>query len=90
MKKTDWQKPKATKPQATKCESKQLSYLSYWQSRGYRFKRGEKAPENTITPPSFASRHPVLDAVFGGLVLAIGAGGLVVAWVMAGSGITFF
>lgn len=64
------------KPQATRTTQKQLAYLSYWQSRGFTFSRDEKAPENTVTPPSFATRHPILDAILGSLTLAAFFGGM--------------
>lgn len=64
------------KPQATRTTQKQLAYLSYWQSKGYTFTRNETAPENTVTPPSFATRHPITDAILGTLTLALFFGGM--------------
>ena len=37
--------------QATRCNSKQLAYLSYWQQRGYTFGRNDVIPESTTIPP---------------------------------------
>lgn len=62
--------------QATRTTQKQLAYLSYWQSKGFTFSRNETAPENTVTPPSFATRHPILDAIIGSLTLALFFGGM--------------
>lgn len=76
--------------QATRTTQKQLAYLAYWQDQkhgGYRFAKNELAPENTVTPPSFASRHPIIDAAIGGLILAAGFGGLLACWISIGSGI---
>lgn len=56
---------------ATKCTPRELAMLAYWQERGYRFKRDQKVPLNTLTPPSFAVDHPVLDALFGGLGIVV-------------------
>lgn len=73
--------------QATRTTQKQLAYLAYWQARGYRFGHNELAPENTVTPPSFANRHPVADALAGGLILAFGFGGLLAYLIAVGSGL---
>jgi hypothetical protein len=65
------------KPQATRCTQEELAYLAYWQDKGFTFKPGEPIPLNTVTPPSFATRRPILDALIGGLgvilVLAMAA-----------------
>lgn len=74
------------KPQATRYTQKQLAYLSYWEQRGYTFGRGAVVPENTITPPSFATRHPIADAIIGSLLLAVFIGAAVSGWVSIGAG----
>ena len=73
--------------QATRCTQKQLAHLAHWQARGYTFGRNESAPESTLTPPSFATRHPILDALIGGMILLIGFGGMIAIWVSAGAGL---
>lgn len=72
------------KPQATRTTQKQLAYLSYWQSKGYTFSRDETAPENTVTPPSFATRHPIADAIIGSLTLAAFFGGMFAFYIYQG------
>lgn len=73
--------------QATRCTPAELAYIAYWQSKGYTIKPGEPVPLNTVTPPSLATRRPVIDAVLSGLVLLVGAlalvgllAGLVMGW----------
>lgn len=73
--------------QATRCTQEELAYLAHWESKGYRFERGEKPPMNTVTPPSLATRHPVLDALLGGLVLLAGFGSLVAFWLAKAAGL---
>lgn len=73
------------KPQATPYTQKERAYLAYWESRGYTFKRGEKPPTSTLTPPSPATRRPILDALIGGAVLALGVGGMLALWIEAGA-----
>ena len=75
------------KPQATRCTQKELAYLVYWQQRGYTFGPGEKPPTSTLTPPSMATRRPILDAVLGAAVLALGVGGMLTLWIEAGAGL---
>lgn len=53
------------KPQAVRCTRKELAYLSFWRGRGFKIEAGEPIPLNTITPPSLATRRPVLDALIG-------------------------
>lgn len=72
--------------QASRYTPQELADLKYWESRGYTFKRGEKAPASRLTPPSWATRHPKVDAalsflvvvaggvVMGGFFIAVGAG----------------
>lgn len=73
--------------QATRCTQEELAYLAHWQSKGYRFKPCEKPPMNTVTPPSLATRHPVIDALLGGLILLAGFGSLVAYWLAKAAGL---
>jgi len=75
------------KPQATRYTSQEWAYLAYWESRGYTFAPGEKPPTSTLTPPSLATRRPILDAVLGAAVLVIGVGGMLALWIEAGPGL---
>lgn len=75
------------RPQATRCTQQELAYLAHWQSKGYHFKPGEQIPLSTVTPPSFATRHPLLDALIGGLVLLAGLGSLVAIWMAKAAGL---
>lgn len=75
------------KPQATRCTQKELAYLAHWEARGYTFKRGEKAPTSTLTPPSLATRHPILDAILGASALVIAIGGMMALWIKVGAGL---
>jgi hypothetical protein len=73
--------------QATRCTQQELACLAHWQSKGYRFKPGEPIPTSTMTPPSFATRHPVLDALLGGMLLLIGFGSMAAIWFAKASGL---
>lgn len=73
--------------QATRCTQQELAYLAHWQSKGYRFKRGEPIPTSTMTPPSLATRRPILDAVLGGLVLLAGFGAMAGIWLAKAAGL---
>lgn len=55
--------------QAIKATRKELAYLSHWRSKGFMIGVNDPIPMNTVTPPSFATRRPVLDAVIGGLII---------------------
>ena len=59
--------------QASRYTPQELADLKYWESRGYTFKRGEKAPASRLTPPSWATRHPKVDAALSFLVVVAGA-----------------
>lgn len=63
--------------QASRYTPQELADLKYWESQGYTFKRGEKAPASRLTPPSWATRHPKVDAALSFLVVV--AGGVVMA-----------
>lgn len=58
--------------QARRCTPQELAYLAYWRSRGYRIAVDEPIPLSTVTPPSLATRRPVLDALLGVLTLVGG------------------
>lgn len=74
------------KPQATRCTQKELAYFAHWEARGYTFAPGEKPPCSTLTPPSLATRRPILDAALGAAVLVFGIGGMLALWIEAGAG----
>lgn len=60
------------KPQAVRCTRKELAFLRYWRGRGFKIGVNERIPLSTITPPSLATRRPVLDALIGiGTVLLV-------------------
>lgn len=63
------------KSQATKCTQQELSMLAYWQERGIQIRRGQDIPLDTCTPPSFATNHPILDAMIGlGVIVMVISG----------------
>jgi len=75
-----------TKSCATKCTQRELAMLAYWQSRGIQIRRDQKIPLSTETPPSFATDHPVLDAMLGlGIIICIFSG--VAFWVATAAGL---
>lgn len=70
--------------QATHCTTKQLNMLAYWKSRGIQIRRDQPIPLNKETPPSFATDHPIWDAMIGlGIIVMIFSG--VAFWVAAGA-----
>lgn len=72
--------------QAKKCSQKELAHLSYWRERGFKFGVGDKVPMNTVTPPSFATRHPIADALLGvGIIATVCS--MAALWVAVGAGI---
>ncbi|AFV50656.1 hypothetical protein G169_gp43 [Pseudomonas phage AF] len=73
------------KSQATRYTRKELAYLAYWEARGYRFKRGQKPPLSTDTPPGFAVSNPILDALCG-LFIIVFVTGLCFTWVYYAAG----
>lgn len=68
---------------AKRCTQEEIAYLDHWRSKGYAPKIDDPIPMNTVTPPQFATRHPVLDALAGALivVVVIMLGGLWLAYV---------
>lgn len=72
--------------QAKRCTQKELAYLTHWRSRGYSIGIDENIPMNTVTPPQFATKHPVLDAIAGAAIVigAILMGGI---WLAYGAGL---
>lgn len=72
--------------QATRCSQADLAYLAYWKAKGYDIKPGEPVPNNTLTPPSLATRRPVLDALLG-VAIILAALGMVGLWIAQAAGI---
>lgn len=73
--------------QAKKCTRQELSYLSYWRSRGFFLGVDDEVPLNTITAPdTFIHRHPILDALAGVAIIAMVVGAAVL-WVARGAGL---
>lgn len=69
------------KPQAVRCTPQELANLSYWRGRGFKIGVNERIPLSTLTPPSLATRRPVLDALIGAgtVLLALGMVGYWIA-----------
>lgn len=65
-----------TRSCATRCTPKELAMLAYWQGRGIQIRRDQPIPLSTETPPSFATDHPVLDAMLGLGIIVMVIGGL--------------
>jgi ABC-type phosphate transport system permease subunit len=59
------------KTQATRCTQRELAMLAYWQSKGIQIRRDQRIPLSTEMPPSFATEHPVLDALLGGFSIIL-------------------
>ena len=72
--------------QAKKCTREEAAYLSYWRGRGFTISIDDEIPLNTVTPPSFATRRPVADALIGAAIIIIVCG-LALAWVASGAGL---
>lgn len=72
--------------QATRCTPKELAMLAYWQERGIQIRRDQPIPLSTETPPSFATDHPVLDAILGLGIIVMVIGG-VGFWVGVAAGL---
>jgi len=61
--------------QATRCSTKQLNMLAYWKSRGIQIRRDQPIPLHKETPPSFATDHPIADAMIGlGIIVMVFSG----------------
>lgn len=56
--------------QAIRCTRKELAYLAHWRSKGFMLRINDQIPLNTVTPPSFATRRPVLNIVLAALIIA--------------------
>lgn len=66
--------------QATRLTKKQLDMLAYWKGRGVQIGREQMIPLHKETPPSFATDHPILDAMIGlGIIVMVFSG--VAFWV---------
>lgn len=60
---------------ATRCTQRELAMLAYWQQRGFDMRKNRTVPLSTETPPSFATDHPVLDAMLGlGIIICVVSG----------------
>lgn len=78
--------PIIARQQAKRCTPEQLSYLSYWRSRGCALKIDDVIPLNMVTPPQFATQRPILDAFVGGCI-AVAAVLMGCTWLAVGAGI---
>lgn len=72
--------------QAKKCSPKESAYLSFWRSRGFSIGIDDDIPLNTVTPPSFATRRPIADALCGVAIIIIVCG-LCWLWIASGAGL---
>lgn len=72
--------------QAKRCTRKELAYLSHWRRNGYLLGINDPIPLSTCTPPSFATRRPVLDAFAGGCI-AVVAVLMGCTWIAYGAGL---
>jgi hypothetical protein len=72
--------------QAKYCTTRELKMLTHWRSEGFQLGIDDPIPLSPLTPPSFATRRPVMDAFAGGCiaVLAVLAG---CTWLAAGAGL---
>lgn len=57
--------------QAKRCTDKELAYLAHWRGEGYTLTIDDPIPLNTLTPPSFATRRPVLYVGAATLVIVV-------------------
>lgn len=66
--------------QAVRCTRKEARYLSHWRRHGFKIGINDQIPLSTVTPPSLATRRPVLDAFIGCLII-VGALSLLGFWI---------
>lgn len=57
--------------QAKRCTQQELAYLSYWRRQGFNLAIDDPIPLSTVTPPSLATRRPIVDALVGGLLVIV-------------------
>lgn len=57
------------KSQATRLTPAEMENWDHWSALGYRFKPGEKPPMSKVTPPSVATKRPIVDAALGLLII---------------------
>ena len=57
--------------QAKRCTQQEIAYLTHWRSKGYAPSINDSIPLNTVTPPQFATRHPVFDALVGAVIVVV-------------------
>jgi hypothetical protein len=72
--------------QAKRCTRKELAYLSHWRRNGHLLGVNDPIPLSTLTPPSLATRRPILDALLGGLI-SVGVITLAGAWLGKAAGL---
>lgn len=72
--------------QAKYCTKREIRWLNHWRHEGYTLTIDEPIPMCEFTPPSLATRRPVLDALVGAAitVAAILMGGM---WLASGAGL---
>lgn len=68
--------------QAKRCTQKEIAYLGYWRSKGFVIGVDDVIPLNTVTPPQFATKHPIIDALAGAIII-------VAAILMAGTWLAY-
>lgn len=72
--------------QAKKCTRQEAAYLSFWRERGFKIDIDDDIPLSTVTPPSFATAHPIADALTGLAIIVIVCA-LAGLWVARGAGL---
>lgn len=72
--------------QAKRCTKREIRWLNHWRREGYVLTIDDPIPLNTVTPPKFATKHPIIDALAGAAILvgAILMGGV---WLAYGAGL---
>lgn len=72
--------------QAKRCTKREIRWLNHWRREGYVLTIDEPIPMSTFTPPQFATRHPVLDALAGAAIVAVA---ILMAgmWLASGAGL---
>jgi hypothetical protein len=72
--------------QATRLTKEQCAMFDHWTCKGHKFRAGEIPPKSTQTPPSLATRCPVIDALIG-LFVIVFVMLLLGLWVYYGAGL---
>ena len=55
--------------QALRCTRREIAYLQFWRRQGVMIRVDEPIPLNTMTPPSFDTRHPFRAAMIGAAIV---------------------